>query len=220
MHYLGLALYAEGAGDYQFLRPLLQRLCENICLNLAERSVDVSDVIPLDHPHENKDDPRFVRILNAARFHAGAWRIIFVHGDGSGDSVVAREELVRRGIDAIRMDFPECVGVGVVPVRETEAWAICDGDALREVFGTALSDDLLGIPASARGIETDIDPKLTLRNAFMRTNPSPQRGRHGVGAALNALGATVRLERLRMLPSFRALEVEVTAALTALGVLR
>ena len=35
MHYLGLALYAEGPTDYYFLRPLLPRLCEDICLRMA-----------------------------------------------------------------------------------------------------------------------------------------------------------------------------------------
>lgn len=38
MHYLGLALYAEGATDYYFLRPLLLRLCEDICTQEASQS--------------------------------------------------------------------------------------------------------------------------------------------------------------------------------------
>ena len=35
MQYLSLALYAEGPTDYRFLSPLLQRLCEDICLRDA-----------------------------------------------------------------------------------------------------------------------------------------------------------------------------------------
>ncbi len=41
MHYLGIALYAEGPTDYYFLRPLLQRLCEDICLRESPHSVEV-----------------------------------------------------------------------------------------------------------------------------------------------------------------------------------
>ena len=31
MHYLGLALYAEGRTDDRFLGPVLRRLCEEVC---------------------------------------------------------------------------------------------------------------------------------------------------------------------------------------------
>jgi len=45
MHYLGLALYAEGRTDYYFLRPLLLRLCEDICLNEANQAVEFGEEV-------------------------------------------------------------------------------------------------------------------------------------------------------------------------------
>ena len=36
MQYLGLALYAEGSTDYQFLCPLLLRLCESACAQATQ----------------------------------------------------------------------------------------------------------------------------------------------------------------------------------------
>ena len=48
MQYLSLALYAEGPTDYRFLSPLLQRLCEDICLRDALDLVEVSEVLALD----------------------------------------------------------------------------------------------------------------------------------------------------------------------------
>lgn len=59
MHYLGLALYAEGPTDYYFLRPLLLRLCEEICLNEANQSVEFGEeVISLNEPARMKDPTR------------------------------------------------------------------------------------------------------------------------------------------------------------------
>ena len=64
MHYLGLALYAEGPTDYYFLRPLLLRLCEEICLNEANQSVELGEeVISLNEPARMKDAPREERII-------------------------------------------------------------------------------------------------------------------------------------------------------------
>ena len=48
MQYLSLALYAEGPTDYRFLSPLLQRLCEDICLRDALDLVEVSEVLALE----------------------------------------------------------------------------------------------------------------------------------------------------------------------------
>lgn len=220
MHYLGLALYAEGSWDYHFLRPLLQRLCEAVCLAHAVRAVDVSEVLPLDHLPEDRGERRSVRVLSGARQHEGAWRVLFVHGDGSGDAVVARQNLVQPAIDALHAQFVGCAGVGVVPIRETEAWAICDGGALREVFGTTLSDTQLGIPPSPDAVEADADPKITLNYAFNQTSPSRQRKRLGVGSTLNALGGAVDLACLRRLGSFQRLEAELTEALDRIGLLR
>lgn len=94
MHYLGIALYAEGPTDYYFLRPLLQRLCEDICLRESPHSVEFSEVLALDHTEKVKNAPREARILQAAQAARSAWRILFVHTDGSNDPARAREQLV------------------------------------------------------------------------------------------------------------------------------
>ena len=62
MHYLGLALYAEGPTDYGFLCPLLRRLCEDICTRDASDLVEVSDVLSLDHPQATQEALRTATI--------------------------------------------------------------------------------------------------------------------------------------------------------------
>lgn len=221
MVYLGLALYAEGATDYRFLCPLLLRLCEDVCLQHARLPVDISAVLPLDDAHGMKGAPRGERIAHAARHAAGSWNVLFVHTDGSGDPELAARERCTPGIDLVqRSSLPRAEGVAVVPVRETEAWVLTDGDALRAVFGTTLGDAAMNLPASAAAAESVIDPKQRLDEVFSMTRPRGRRARTGSGALLNALGERVALTRLRRVPSFTKMEADLIVALQRLQVLR
>ncbi len=219
MQYLGLALYAEGPTDYHFLRPLLQRLCEDLCLHEASSPVDVSEVLGLNHPEEKGNASREQRILAAARQARGAWQILFVHADGANDPQRALHDQVAPSLSLLREMFgEEGIGVAVVPVRETEAWAIIDGDAIRATFGTALSDDHLGV-LPARAAEMSIDPKAALRKAFDAVQPPGRRRRKGPSPYLHTLGEKVSLSRLRDLSAFKTLEKDVKTALQLLRVI-
>jgi hypothetical protein len=219
MKYLELALYAEGSTDYYFLRPLLQRLCEDLCTNEAGEPVDVSEVLALNHPVEAKDEPREQRILAAAKLARDSWRILFVHADGASDPARARNEQVKPSLELLRGTFnDEGIGVAVVPIRETEAWAIADGGAVRSAFGTSLNDGQLGLPAQ-RAVETSEDPKAVLLAAFHATNPSGRRRKEGVSPYLNTLGEAVSLTQLKNLAAFDGLVNELRAALKQLRVL-
>lgn len=218
MIYIGLALYAEGRTDDYFLQPLLQRLCEDLCLGGATQAVDIGGVVRLDDVSNAKD--RHVRVVEAARQHLGAWQILFVHTDGAGDPDAARRERTEPSLMALEQAFlGKGLGVPVVPVRETEAWAVCDGEALRQVLGTTLTDRELGLPDSPRAAENLTDPKAVLDEAFLATNPTQKRRRSGVSPLLNALGETVSLARLRQIPSFVVLETDLRHVLQRLRVL-
>lgn len=220
MHYLGLALYAEGKTDYYFLCPLLHRLCVDICNNEVSQYVEVSEVLRLDHPASSNDASRERRIFDAAVQAGGAWRILFVHADGAGDPAQARERQVQPAIELLGQDLAQQgVGVAVIPIRETEAWAIADGKALRRVFGTELTDDEMELPMALAAIEAVADPKAALDSAFRATRPSGRRKRQGVSPMLNALGEQVSLQRLRQLAAFASLEVELKAAMRQLRML-
>jgi len=221
MHYLGVALYAEGPTDYYFLRPLLQRLCEDICLRESPHSVEFSEVLALDHSDKLKDAPREARILQAAQAARSAWRILFVHTDGANDPARARAQLVDPALALLEHEIDgERCGVALVPIRETETWAIWDGDALRQVFGSTLSDQDLGLAVNANLVESMADPKAALNQAFLATQPSGRRRRQGVSPMLNALGEQASLERLRQLAGFARFEDELKQALRQLNILR
>lgn len=220
MQYLGLALYAEGPTDYSFLCPLLERLCEDLCTGEAVEPVEVSVVLPLTHPVRLKDAPREKRILAAAQEARGAWGVLFVHADGAGNPARVRDQQIQPAINGLHSTpGADGRGVAVIPVRETEAWALVDGDALRRVFGTTLTDHALGLPSSAGAVESALDPKASLNDAFNATYPTGRRRKKGISPLLNGLGEQVSLPLLRQLSAFAALEDELRQALRALRIL-
>lgn len=221
MHYLGLALYAEGPTDYYFLRPLLRRLCEDICLEASQPVEIGEEVLALNEPAHVHGKSREERIAAAAQLARGAWRIVFIHSDGEGDPRRVRAERVQPAIDRVMCEHHgdgSCVAV--IPIRETEAWALVDGDAIRRTFGTTLSDVSLGLPRQPIAVESILDPKKRLGEAYNATKPTTRRRRQGSSAILDSLGEAISLGRLRQLEAFRNLESELREALHKLNVLR
>lgn len=220
MHYLGLALYAEGPTDYYFLRPLLLRLCIDICVHQADSPVEFNeDFIALDDPAHARGAARHQRIVEAAKQARGAWRIVFVHTDGSGDPAHTRQRLVQPTLEGLQRECAgQGVGVAVIPIRETEAWALADGDALRHAFSTTKSNAELNVPDIGL-VEALADPKARLTQVHLATNPTGRSRRAGTSPRLATLGEAVSLSRLRQLPGFRVLESELIAALVQLNVL-
>ena len=216
MHYLGLALYAEGPTDDRFLGPILQRLCGDICARESQRPVQFNDeVLLLMHADKSRKKPRDERVLDAARQAHGAWSILFIHADADGDVYKARRERAQPALDRLRKEFDTgCTGVAVIPMQTSESWAICDGNALRQVFGTSLDDKALGLPTSSTAIERLADPKHCLRAVFDASRGSARRRSSStVNERLSALGQQVALDRLRRLSAFQTLEAELKQAL-------
>ena len=202
MRYLGLALFAEGSTDYRLLGRILHRTVEDVCLLCANDVIEIGDVRELDTPKAYKDCSRATRILEAARQDIGAFHILFIHADANGDAGRARQERIEPAVRLIRQkeELTNTHNVAVVPVRETESWALADGDALRGAFGTTLDDEGLGIPARPQEVERLTEPKQVLDHALRETVGGSRRRRHQVTTYLNAIGERVDLTRLRAVP--------------------
>ena len=93
-------------------------------------------------------------------------------------------------------------------------------DAIRRTFGTTLSDVSLGLPRQPIAVESILDPKKRLGEAYNATKPTTRRRRQGSSAILDSLGEAISLGRLRQLEAFRTLESELREALHKLNVLR
>lgn len=214
-----MALFAEGPTDYAFLPPILRRATESICLSpRAKGVVDLGDVLPLDSPPQFRDCSRETKIFEAANAAHGAFSLLFVHADGNGDPDGARANQVGPGITKVEAELMETAGVAVVPVREIEAWALVDGDALRVVFGAStVTDDALGVPPRPREVESILDPKRVLDEALRAVIGRDCRRSRGASRFLGPIAERVRLGILHTVPSFAAFEDELAAALARLG---
>lgn len=225
MRYLGLALYAEGKTDYSFLPPLLRRLSESICLASANTIIDIGDVHPLTfnqsqviHP-ERDHTTRVIELICKAQ---GVFNILFYHTDGAGDYDAAFEQRFRPITLAYceRTDSLDERLVAVIPIREMEAWTLVDGDAIRSVFGTTMSNKELQVPEPCHLVESIPDPKRHLEQMYTPIVGSAVRARRAkVSSFLSSLGESVSLEVLRLLPAFKKMEEDLTQALCQLGYL-
>lgn len=215
--WLGLALFAEGASDHRFLDELLRRAVEHLLVG-AGHAVDLSPMQRLTT--QSTESRRADRIGAGAEQVQGAFHLLFIHADGSDDAARARAERVQPGIDAMfaRLGTSGRCGVGVVPVRETEAWALGDAACLRGVLGTEKSAADIGLPETAAEIEQLVDPKKTFADVVRAGRPG-RRGRRRPAPAsfLDLVGQRARIEELQRLPAFSALLSELGSALRQLG---
>lgn len=220
MRYLELALFAEGPTDDRFLSLVLRRTTEDLCRKCASSSVEVGEVLLLRSPNKNLDLAN--KILEAARKAEGAYNILFIHTDGAGDPDSAYAQRVKPAKERIATELArqDKRTVGVVPVREMEAWTLVDGDALRGAFGTELDDSALGIPENAREVERILDPKQALNDAYNRVLGNSRRRKGKVEQFFDAIGERVQLDRLRQVSAFQRLEQDLSNALGELGYLR
>lgn len=223
MRHLDLALFAEGPTDHRFLRPLLLRLTRDICLRECPEHVDVDEVRELHSPVPARAASRAERIFTAARDATEAWDILFIHADGAGNPGRARGEQ----IEPARARIADEIGgaresVAVVPVRETEAWTLCDPDALRAAFRTTLSNEALGLAARPGAVESVGDPKAALRAIGARVAGPRARSKQAARSPhfLQQIGRVIKLERLRAVPAFQQLEADLREALVRLRVVR
>jgi hypothetical protein len=220
--YLQIALFAEGPTDHRFLKPLLRRVCENLCAWRGRAPVELPETLELHSPPRFRGERRDRRILEAARHALGAWNVLFVHADGDGDCQRARVERVDPGLTLIREAIQDerLKGIAVIPVRETEAWVLPDGDALRAALGVTSPNNALGVPGRPREVERVLDPKQALEKIWDSLSRSRRRrGRRDLRSFLQAIGERVSLDVLRQIPAYQEFEKELTDALCELGYL-
>ncbi len=217
MAYLNLALYAEGSTDYRLLTPLLRRLTEDLCLKEASLVVEVAEIMGIDAPRKFQSEDRATRLLEAARGFWGGACIFFIHTDGAGAPQTSIAEKVEPGMRRIQGELKGGACVAVVPVRETEAWALADGDALRKAFGTTLEDRALHVPKRPRDVESIIDPKRLLDEAYAAVLTPSRRRRSKASDFFERIGESADLAVLELVPSFAVLKEDLLRALQSLG---
>ncbi|GAA2545642.1 hypothetical protein GCM10010435_13330 [Winogradskya consettensis] len=204
MRYLTTALISEGTTDDRLLPPLLGRMLQEICADYQD-SVEVADVRPV---REKKGPRSLEEVLDLVDRNRGSFLVVFFHHDRGARPGRTETEWLEPLRAAWGSRSEQLVTV--VPVRETEAWLLADGDALRRAFGVQWPDSQLGVPAQPKDVEGLIDPKQVLDRSIGRLSRS-------TADHYSQLGAMVSLERLCQVPAFAQLWRETQQALEKLG---
>lgn len=214
MQTLVLALYAEGSTDERFLPPVIQRTVEHI---VAERGRTMVDVLEPLLVQKNPDiSGQAERILDAARQTTGSHALI-IHADA--DHPTAERALTERfqpGLQLVKQAGIDHHLIPLIPVRMIEAWLLADPDALRQVIGTRD----LHLPLQAHQVESDPDPKQTLKDVVQRATAQRRRRRAiRVSDMFAPLARTISLEHLRSVPAYQQFVVDMSAALIELHII-
>ena len=145
--------------------------------------------------------------------------IVFVHRDAEQETSEARQREIRSAARTLerRSGFPAVVCL--VPVRMMEAWLLFDEAAIRTASGNPNGRVELSIPHLKR-VEALPDPKRVLHELIR--NASELSGRRlrnlRLGRSVHRVAELIEdFSPLRTLPSFVALEKELTAKLDEQG---
>jgi hypothetical protein len=205
--YLTCVLICEGSSDRWFLSELLRRAVDDICLETADRVVEV--VVEYVHTDHQRPTAILEALIDAGRFD-----LVLYHHDGApSESAQAKVSEVCRSLAGQR----EEPIVTVVPVRETEAWMLADPDAIAAVLGVRPAKVLAaGVPARAKEVEDVQDPKKVLKGVIGTITG------HGTGLKIAredlflTLAENTDLARLREVPSFARWWTDMSAVLAEL----
>lgn len=182
MIYLQVGFAGEGSTDYEFLVPLLRRLIDELASQCSQLEFEIPEPVQirLDGRFGNKPAGVVARVLSEHSY----LDVLLYHTDAGGNLESAYRDRVSRVIDGLSGVSTHVVGV--VPRRETEAWALADGKALARVLGSELGR--LVIPPEFRPdrVESILDPKMELEKV-VNSIRSPRSRRRG--AASRYLGA-------------------------------
>lgn len=204
MIYLRAGLYAEGPTDYRFLEPLVERLLFELGATRLPGNADIAGTVGIDAPRGTRSRRREDRIAAAIDAHWDECTIFVVHSDGAGDPDVARACSIAPGIAKTREAHPDAAVSACVPVREVEAWMLCDAQAFVDLVGRA--------PELPLDPESVFDPKATLRGIFTDLG-----AKEVLGDSYRYFGQNVRFDSLRRLKAFRAFEAELDLSVQALA---
>ena len=174
---LVLALYAEGPTDNHFLPSIIQRTAERIINYYGRDIVDVLE--PIIVPKQTGKN-HAVCILSAARYAHG-YDALIVHADADDrSSDAAKLHRIEPGFNLVfKTNADVCKNLlPLIPVQMIESWMLADHTALREVIGTDLSPENLGLPSRPALVEFDANPKQTLNDVIQKAlSNRPQRRR-------------------------------------------
>lgn len=212
MRVLNCLLVREGPSDEWFLAPLLQRALVNVVGESFDEAIEIMPIRTLRADHQRPHD-----VVEAAKGEDGDIDVLLYHHDGAPQASSAALVGRMRKAWAARAGAEPLIPV--VPVRETEAWALADQEALADVLRLTPSSVAKVVPDRGAAVEGIRDPKQALKMLVAPTRGAGARRRHHEvhEDLFERMANRISLTRLRTLPSFARWWDEMTHALEGLG---
>lgn len=205
MRYFTLCLYSEGSTDRHFLERIVFRLLLEKLINECDDQCEIQEQF-IRFGRKPPELSRADFILEQVEKLDREITIIFVHADGAGNSEAARANNCLTSTEVINEKYNALCGVPIVPVRETEAWALADAATIKIVTGGKTY-------ALPRNPESIADPKIPLREIADLAHSL------STNALMAEIADVIPLTELRRLPSFRIFENDLNGQLNRLGVI-
>ena len=219
MRSLMVLVHPEGNSDPALLCGITHRLVLELCQRGSRGEVIVGD--PADARNLHGAGGRIgERCANAVRSCGTSDVILFVHADGAGDAEHAYGHQVAvavREVQAIGRSGQRAVGL--VPVREMEAWALADEDALAHSLGMGANRRILREAIGSGAVDQITNPNAALNAIAIEVLGLRGYRRRGVDSLLRQIGDSAKLERLRLLTAFQRLERDTQAALIGMYII-
>ena len=194
LRFLTAALFCEGPEDDAFLCPVLERQLRR--LGMTGKGFEFESVVSQGCLTAKARSGRLDEwVIEAAQ----SFDLVFLHNDDD-----QRQKCVHRDDRLNGKISPHARTVNVIPVRETEAWALVDRAALPG------GGERQALPVRVREVEKIPDPKAALKQAL---------GRRYSPELAEAVGLGISLDRLAEVPAYQSFLQELTAALKELNFL-
>lgn len=178
---LTFALIGEGAVDSGLVSPL-ESLCSSLSLGQIDYFGSAPDVGFLSESNSLCDK---IAALAQADSHLD---FVFVHRDSDSRSASARLIEISAACQGIGCFVP------VVPIQETEAWALVDEQKIKQIAGNPGYLGSLGIPALS-AIENTASPKEILHRAIRKASGAKGRKLSSIDRRMTGL-CTLLIEGL------------------------
>lgn len=198
MIYLQTGFAGEGSTDHDFLAPLLSRLTDDIIRLDSDLEFELPDpvsVLPAGRPSNKPGD-----VIAEVADRQSHLDLLFYHTDAAGDiegAYANRVEPVRLGLARAGV---RTVVIGVVPRRETEAWALADSAGLCRALG--VDAEKVPIPSEFRPshVEAITDPKKALKDFSASVRTRGYRFHEERFTFLGSLAMSIGLNVVREVP--------------------
>lgn len=198
MQQITIALYAEGTTDYRFLPEIIISELEYL---LMERNVEY-EIFPCLSPIRNPDGS-FIERMKYMETEYEQQHLIFIHQDsdsrGNNDVLSTRWQPWSTCAENISKWVP------IIPVQMTEAWMLCDRDAICDSLGIEVAQ--YDAVMNGRQVEMMADPKQKLRQLAQLSDS------RSLSSAYELLSSRISRDRLLALNSYKAFVDDLDLAL-------